>query len=47
MPKDDDIIEVPCPECREVVKIDREKAERDFKAKCPNGHEVQLVKGLG
>lgn len=48
MPKDDeDEIEVRCPECGAVVKIAREKAERDMKAKCPKGHEVPLVKALG
>jgi len=47
MPKDDeDIVEVRCPDCNEKVRVAREKAEKDFKAKCPNGHEVQLVKAL-
>jgi len=47
MPKDEeDIVEVRCPECDEMVKVAREKAERDFKAKCPNGHEVPLVKAI-
>ncbi len=46
MPKDDEVIEVRCPECREIVRIAREKAEREYKAKCPNGHEVPLVKAL-
>jgi phage FluMu protein Com len=47
MPKDDeDIVEVRCPECGAVVKIARVNAERDFKAKCPKGHEVPLVKAL-
>ena len=47
MPKDEeDIVEVRCPECDAKVRVPREKAERDFKAKCPNGHEVPLVKAL-
>lgn len=47
MPKDDeDIVEVICPECHEKVRVAREKAEREFKAQCPNGHEVPLVKAL-
>jgi hypothetical protein len=47
MPKDDeDFVEVRCPECNEKVCVSREKAERDFKAKCPKGHEVPLVKAL-
>ncbi len=41
-----DIVEVRCPECSSKVRIPREKAEREFKAKCPNGHEVPLVKAL-
>lgn len=43
---DKDVVEVRCPECNATVKVAREKAERDFKAKCPNGHEVALVKAL-
>ncbi|MBX3213153.1 MAG: hypothetical protein KF850_14050 [Labilithrix sp.] len=47
MPKDDeDTVEVRCPECSAKVSVPREKAERDFKATCPNGHEVPLVKAL-
>jgi hypothetical protein len=47
MPKDDeDIVEVRCPDCNATVRIRREKAEREFKATCPNGHEVPLVKAL-
>lgn len=47
MPNDDEMIEVRCPKCREIVRVAREKAEREFKAKCPNGHDVPLVKALG
>lgn len=47
MPKDDeDIVEVRCPECNERVRITRTKAESDFKATCPKGHEVLLVKAV-
>lgn len=50
MPNDDnsgdDIIEVSCPKCSEKVRITREKAEQDYKAKCPKGHEVPLAKAL-
>ncbi len=45
MPKDE-IIEVKCPDCGAVVRVTREKADREMKAKCPNGHEVPLVKAL-
>ncbi len=44
-PKDDDI-EVKCPKCNAVVRVAREKAEKEYKAKCPNGHEVELAKAL-
>ena len=47
MPKDEDVVEVRCPECGAGVRVPREKAERDFAARCPKGHEVQLVKALG
>lgn len=43
---DEDIVEVRCPSCNEKIRVAREKAEREFKAKCPNGHEVPLVKAL-
>jgi predicted RNA-binding Zn-ribbon protein involved in translation (DUF1610 family) len=45
MPKDE-VVEVKCPDCGAVVRIAREKADREMKAKCPNGHEVPLVKAL-
>jgi hypothetical protein len=46
-PKDeDDVVEVKCPKCNAVVRVAREKAEREYKAKCPNGHEVELAKML-
>lgn len=47
MPKDDeDTIEVRCPECSEVIRLSRETAERDYKAKCSKGHEVPLAKAF-
>jgi hypothetical protein len=46
MPKDDEVVEVRCPECGAPVRVARAQAERDFKAKCPKGHEVPLVKML-
>jgi hypothetical protein len=47
MPKDDEDIEVRCPECGVAVRVSVEKAEREHKATCPNGHEVPLAKALG
>jgi hypothetical protein len=47
MPKDEEgeeMIEVRCPECGEVVRVPVAQAERDYKAKCPKGHEVPLAK---
>lgn len=44
--EDEEIVEVRCPECNEKVRLTREKAEREFTATCPNGHEVPLVKAL-
>ena len=47
MPTDDDeIVEVTCPDCNAKVRIRRKDAERDYRATCPNGHDVPLVKAL-
>lgn len=47
MPKDDDdIVEVRCPTCEELVRVPREEAEREFIARCSNGHEFPLVKAI-
>lgn len=42
----DEEIEVVCPECGAKVKVSEKKAEKDYKAKCPNGHEVPLAKAI-
>ena len=47
MPKDEDVIEVRCPECGALVRITVAKAELENKATCPKGHEVPLAKALG
>lgn len=39
-------IEVRCPECGAKIVIEEKQAERDNKAKCPNGHEVPLAKAI-
>lgn len=47
MPNDEQtFVEVRCPQCNAQVRVEREKAERDFKAKCPKGHEVPLAKAI-
>jgi predicted RNA-binding Zn-ribbon protein involved in translation (DUF1610 family) len=43
----DDVVEVKCPQCGAVVRVPEAQAERDYKVKCPNGHEVPLAKALG
>lgn len=47
MSKEEDVVEIRCPECGAVVRVPREVAEREMKATCPKGHEVQLFKALG
>jgi uncharacterized paraquat-inducible protein A len=45
--KDDEEIEVKCPDCGAAVRVPLAEAERTNKATCPNGHEVPLAKALG
>ena len=40
---DKDEVYVRCPKCNAKVRVD-EKAKKSHVAKCPNGHEVELVK---
>ena len=47
MPKDDEDIELRCPECGAVIRVSVEAAERDNKATCPSGHVVPIAKALG
>ena len=47
MPKDEEDLQVRCPECQAVVRVPVETAERDMKARCPNGHEIPLAKAMG
>lgn len=47
MAKDDEVIEVQCPNCGAKVRVREEDAERDGRARCPNGHDVPLAKALG
>lgn len=39
-------IEITCPQCKRVVKISANDAERKMKVTCPNGHEIPIVKAL-
>lgn len=41
---EDDVIEVTCPKCGAKATVDRAKAEREYKATCPKGHEIPLAK---
>ncbi|MBX3189750.1 MAG: hypothetical protein KF819_22180 [Labilithrix sp.] len=47
MAKDEEHIEVRCPECGAQVRVPVKEAEEKFKATCPNGHVVPLAKALG
>jgi len=40
----EDIIEVTCPKCGAKATVDKAKAEREYKATCPKGHEIPLAK---
>jgi uncharacterized C2H2 Zn-finger protein len=46
MARDDEPIELRCPECGAVFRVEVEQAERDSRATCPNGHDVPLAKAL-
>lgn len=45
--KDEEEVEVRCPECGATVRVPLAEAERTNTATCPNGHEVPLAKALG
>lgn len=47
MSKEADVVEVECPECGAVVRVARDVADREMRAVCPEGHEIQLFKALG
>lgn len=44
---EEEIVEVRCPECGEIVRVPAEEAERTMRATCPNGHDVPLARALG
>jgi len=44
--KSEKSVEIRCPECGAIVNVPLEKAEREMRARCPNGHDVPLVKAL-
>ena len=41
--REDEPETVRCPKCKAKVRLDDE-AKKTHVAKCPNGHEVELVK---
>lgn len=43
---DKEKVEVTCPKCGAVVRIAREKAEKENRVDCPKGHEIVLFKAL-
>ncbi|MCA9586665.1 MAG: hypothetical protein KC657_15025 [Myxococcales bacterium] len=43
---DEEEIEVRCPVCGKTARVPAKQAERDFKARCPDGHEIPLVKAI-
>ena len=45
--KDDEEVEVTCPQCGAPVRVAIAEAEAKNKATCPKGHEVPLAKALG
>ena len=39
-------MEVRCPECKAKVKVKVEDAEQGKPVRCPNGHEIPMMKAL-
>jgi predicted RNA-binding Zn-ribbon protein involved in translation (DUF1610 family) len=46
MAKDEEPIELRCPECGEVFRVEVEEAERESSARCPKGHDVPIAKAI-
>src|SRR5690349_10249616 len=42
--EDAEQFEVRCPVCKKVVKVNPSQAEREMRVRCPQGHDVPLVK---
>ena len=47
-PADDDreTMEVRCPECKKRVKVSVAAVERGDPVRCPNGHDIPMMKAL-
>jgi hypothetical protein len=43
---DDEPIEIKCPKCGKTVRVPRRDVERSMSVRCPEGHDVPLVKML-
>ena len=39
-------IEIRCPTCKVKIAIAKREADRTMVARCPNGHEIPLVKAI-
>ena len=39
-------MEIRCPQCNKTVKVPLEQATRHMTVRCPNGHEIPLMKVL-
>ena len=44
--RNDDVVELECPECGATVKTTAKQAEKG-KVRCPNGHEFAVMGMLG
>jgi hypothetical protein len=44
--RDDEVIEIECPECGAVVKTTAKEAEKGI-LRCPNGHSFAVMGMLG
>jgi hypothetical protein len=44
--EDEDSVVVTCPECNAKVSLSTKEAEEKMLVRCPNGHEIPLVKAF-
>jgi hypothetical protein len=45
-PGPDDVLELRCPVCKKKVQVKKRDADEEMLVKCPDGHEVPLVKAI-